>query len=175
MRIGIDIDDTITDTHDYVIYLKRKYLPEYDAYSLLPDDVFKEFIYKYDSIIHQNVSLKKDAKEAIKELKSRGHEIYIMSSRGSYSDNSYEDSYNYLIEHDIPFDKLICNIDTKVDSVKENKIDLFIDDNINICNLLIENGINVIKMKRHDDKEYEHLSFSTWEEIIKCIKENFNG
>lgn len=30
MRIGIDIDDTITNTYDYVISLKKKYLPQYN-------------------------------------------------------------------------------------------------------------------------------------------------
>lgn len=175
MRIGIDIDDTITNSHDYVVSLKKKYLPQYNPNELLPDEVFKEFIYKYDSYISKYAPLKEGAQEAISQLKSRGHEIYIMSSRGNYSKTAYEDSYNYLINHNIPFDKLLCNIGTKVEAVKEEKIDLFIDDNTKICDLLKESGINVIKMQRYDDEPNDHLSFSSWEEIIKCIKENFNG
>ena len=54
MRIGIDIDDTITKTHEYVIYLKKKHLPEYNPYELLPDEIFKSFIDKYERDIHQN-------------------------------------------------------------------------------------------------------------------------
>lgn len=175
MRIGIDIDDTITNSHDYVIYLKKKYLPQYDPYQMLPNDVFDEFIHKYDSEIHQNAPLKEGVVEAITYLKKQGHTIYIMSARGNYSDSSYADSYEYLKKNNIPFDKLICNIGTKVEAVKREKIDLFIDDNINICNELRNNGINVIKMRRHDDIENDHLTCDNWEEIIKCIKENFNG
>lgn len=175
MRIGIDIDDTITNSHDYVVYLKKKYLPEYNPNEMLPDDVFDEFIHKYDPLISRNAPLKSGAVKAINELKSRGHVIYIMSARGNYSDYAYEDSYNYLKKHNIPFDKLICNIGTKVEAVKEANIDLFIDDNIKVCDLLVKNGINVIKMKRYDDLENNHIVCSNWEEIIKCIKENFNG
>lgn len=175
MRIGIDIDDTITNSHDYVVSLKRKYLPQYNPNEMLPDDVFLEFIHKYDSDIHKNAPLKEGVVEAITYLKNQGHTIYIMSARGNYSDCSYEDSKEYLKKHNIPFDKLLCNIGTKVEAVKNAKIDLFIDDNIRVCNELRENGINVIKMKRHDDKENDHLVCANWEEIIKCIKENFNG
>jgi len=78
MRIGIDIDDTITNSHDYVIYLKKKYLPQYDSTKLLPDDVFREFINKYDSLIHKNAPLKEGVVEAITYLKNAGHTIYIM-------------------------------------------------------------------------------------------------
>lgn len=175
MRIGIDIDDTITNSHDYVVSLKKKYLPQYNTYERLPDDVFNEFIYKYDHLINKNAPLKKGAVEAISELKSRGHEIYIMSSRGNYFDYAYEDSYNYLKKHNIPFDKLLCNLGTKVEAVKNEGIDLFIDDNIKVCNLLAQNGINVIKMKRHDDIENDHIVCCSWKDITKCIKEKFNG
>ncbi len=175
MRIGIDIDDTITNSHDYVIYLKKKYLPQYDSTKLLPDDVFREFINKYDSLIHKNAPLKEGVVEAITYLKNAGHTIYIMSARGNYSKTSYEDSQDYLLRHNIPYDKLICNVGTKVEAVKCEKIDLFIDDNAQVCNSLRNNNINVIKMKRHDDKEENLLTCANWEEIIKCIKENFNG
>ncbi len=175
MRIGIDIDDTITNSRDYVVSLKKKYLPQYNPYEMLPDDVFQEFIHKYDSDIHTNAPLKEGVVEAISYLKEQGHTIYIMSARGNYSDSSYEDSREYLIKHNIPFDKLLCNLGTKIDAIRREKIDLFIDDNTHICDELRKNGVNVIKMKRHDDTENDHLVCASWKEIIKCIKENFNG
>lgn len=175
MRIGIDIDDTISNSRDYVISLKKKYLPQYNPYEMLPDDVFNEFIHKYDPDIHRNASLKEGVVEAITYLKNQGHTIYIMTARGNYSDSSYEDSEFYLKKHNIPYDKLICNIGTKVEAIKREKIDLFIDDNTNICHELKKNGISVIKMKRHDDSVNDLIVCANWEEIIKCIKENFNG
>lgn len=65
MKIGIDVDDTITKTHEYVIYLKKKHLPQYDADLKLQEEVFLPFIEKYEREIHQNVQLKHGAKEAL--------------------------------------------------------------------------------------------------------------
>lgn len=142
---------------------------------MIPAAIFEEFIYKYDSKIHKNVPLKEGVVEAITYLKDQGHEIFIMTARGTYSASSYEDSKNYLLKNKIPFDKLLCNLGTKVKEAKEEKIDLFIDDNISVCDELKKNGINVIKMKRHDDPVNDHIVCANWEEIIKYIKENFNG
>ncbi|MDE6142300.1 MAG: hypothetical protein K2G03_06820 [Bacilli bacterium] len=175
MRIGIDIDDTITNSHDYVVSLKKKYLPQYNPNEMLPDAIFQKFIHKYDAKIHKYAPLKEGVVEALTYLKDHGHTIYIMSARGNYSKKAYEDSLNYLSRHNIPYDKLMCNLGDKIDAVKNEKIDIFIDDNIRICDKLKDNGVNVIKMKRHDDEENNHLVCANWEEIIKCIKENFNG
>lgn len=176
MRIGIDIDDTITKTHEYVIYLKKTYLKEYDPNELLPNEIFLPFIDKHERAIHKNAELKEGVKEALDYLHKCGHEIIIMSSRGSYyktiaEDTAYDDSYKYFKKNNLPFDKLITNLNDKVESAKENKIDLFIDDNIKTCESIQESGIKVIKMARFDDRECNLDIAHNWDEIINKIKE----
>ncbi len=176
MRIGIDIDDTITKTHEYVIYLKKKHLPEYNPYELLPDEIFKSFIDKYERDIHQNVELKNGVKEALDYIHEKGHKIIILSSRGSFyktitEDTAYQDSYDYFIKNKLHFDKLYTNLKEKTEICKENKIDLFIDDNIKVCQSVEDAGIRVIKMFREDDKESDFEIAKNWQDIIKIIKE----
>lgn len=176
MRIGIDIDDTITKTHEYVYNLKKDNLPEYDPNELLPNDVFIPFIEKYERDIHQNVLLKDGVKEALDYLHDNGHKIIILSSRGSFyknitEDTAYQDSYDYFIKNKLPFDKIITNLDDKVKACKENNIDLFIDDKINICESVSASGIKVIKMSNYDDKKTDLEVANNWEEIINRIKE----
>lgn len=176
MRIGIDIDDTITKTHEYVYYLKKTNLKEYDPSKKLPDEIFIPFIEKYERDIHRYAELKDGVKEALDYLHECGHEIIIMSSRGSFyktiaEDTAYEDSYNYFKNNNLPFNKMITNLSDKVECAKENKIDLFIDDNIKTCENVLNSGIKVIKMARFDDKECNLDIASNWAEIINKIKE----
>lgn len=180
MKIGIDVDDTITKTHEYVIYLKKKHLPQYDANLKLQEEVFLPFIEKYEREIHQNVQLKNGAKEALDWLKKRGHEIIILSSRGSFynnvtEDTAYIDTKNYFIKNNLPFDQIIVNLRNKKEAAILNQIDVFIDDKINVCKEVKSAGINVIKMARFDDIKTDLKIANTWEEIISMIKEIENN
>ncbi len=63
------------------------------------------------------------------------------------------------------------NLKEKTEICKENKIDLFIDDNIKLCQSVEDAGIRVIKMFREDDKESNFEIAKNWQDIIKIIKE----
>lgn len=176
MRIGIDIDDTITKTHEYVYNLKKNNLPEYDPNELLPNEVFIPFIEKYERDIHQNVSLKDGVKEALDYLHNNGHKIIILSSRGSFyknitEDTAYQDSVDYFNKNNLPFDKIMTNLVDKVEACKENDIDLFIDDKLSMCESVRAAGIKVIKMSNYSDIETDIEIANNWKEIIDKIKE----
>lgn len=176
MRIGIDIDDTITKTHEYVYYLKKTHLKEYNPEEMLPDEVFIPFIENFERDIHKYAELKDGVKEALDYLHERGHTIIIMSSRGSFyktiaEDTAYQDSCDYFIKHKLLFDKMLTNLDDKASTSKEEKIDLFIDDNIKTCENVRKTGIKVIKMARFDDRKNDLDIANNWSEIINIIKE----
>lgn len=176
MRIGIDIDDTITKTHECVVSLKKTYLPEYNPNLKLPDDVFVPFIESHERDIHKHAELKDGAKEALEYLHAKGHTIIILSSRGSYyknitEDTAFQDTYDYFIKNNLPFDKIITNLEEKVSACLENKIDLFIDDNIKVCKSVKDAGIKVVKMARFDDLDNDLETVENWNELIKMIKE----
>lgn len=170
MRIGIDIDDTITNSKEYVTNLKKQLYPEYDCNKKLPDNVFLNFINQYDSIIHKNVKLKNGVKESLDYLKKQGHEIVFITARGEFSKTSEEDTLNYFKKHNIPYDKLICEAYDKGKIAFDNKIDIFIDDLLTNCRSVNTYGIKVIKFARSDDQDKcEFTVFDNWKEIIKYI------
>lgn len=178
MRIGIDVDDTITKTHEYVIKLKKEAFPDWDPMKMLPEEVFLPFIDKNERKIHQNVELKEGAKEALLYMHEKGHKIIILSSRGSYynkitEDTAYIDTYNYFLKNGLPFDKIVTNLDGKVEACLENKIDLFIDDNIDVCKSVNDANIKVINMKHKNKNNFEcNLdTVSNWSEIISKLEE----
>lgn len=176
MRIGIDIDDTITKTHEYVYFLKKTYLSDYDSSKMLPDDVFIPFIERFERDIHQNVELKDGVKEALDYLHNNGHTIIILSSRGSYyknitEDTAYQDTVNYFKRNKLPYDKIFVNLTDKRESCIENKIDLFIDDKESECISVESANIPTIKMERKDDVKTNLKVAKNWQEIMMIIKE----
>ena len=182
MRIGIDIDDTITNTWEYI-------MPIFSEKFNIPIEQFKESGAYYDSIKHivsfdeylnlikkyehimQDVPLKENVKEIITKLKEEGNTIIFITARGtnSYS-NPYLISKNYLNKHKIPYDKLIVNAYKKGTICKEEKIDLFIDDNIKNCTDVSNQGIDVLMMSasfNESDTNYIHMK--DWNQVYEYI------
>ena len=183
MRIGIDIDDTITNTWNYFIPLfskqfnipleKLKKLPPYygaikDLVSL--DEYFK-LMREYENLM-QDIPLKENVKEILTKLKSEGNTIIFITAR---SKQSYNDPYliskTYLDKNNIPYDKLIVNGVEKGTICKEEKIDLFIDDSIRNCTDVSNQGIEVLMMSANFnefDKNFNHVK--DWNQIYEYIK-----
>lgn len=170
MRVGVDIDDTLTETQKYVITLKQKEYPELDPESLLPDDLFKKFITKYDDDIHRHVELKPHAREALEWMHENNHEIYIITARGNYSKNSKKDTKEYFKKHNLPYNRMFFNVTKKGEIAFNNGIDIFIDDKESMCEEMQEHKIHAIKLK----KEYQGSSafkvFYNWDEVITYLK-----
>lgn len=169
MRIGIDIDDTMTNTYEYVTSLKKKLFPDLAPGELLPENKYLEFMNKYDDDIHRSVTLKENVKEAFDWLKKNGAEIYLITARGVFSNNSYADTVKFLNENEIPYDKLICGIKDKGKCALEEGIELFIDDKLYNCNSVANEGIDVIKFRRNDEEDGVHFTLDNWLDIKEYI------
>lgn len=170
MRIGIDIDDTITDTHSCVLAYKKIAYPELDPKEMLPNAIFIEFLEKYELLIHKNVELKDDVVENIQKLHNN-NEIIIITSRGLYSE---ETTKEYLRIHNIPYDEIYFNITEKGLLAKSLNLDIFIDDKNIICKQMLDQGIKSIKMHR-DDEIANTLEFTNWNDITNYILNNKGG
>ena len=141
MRIGIDIDDTITETAsliDDVLMENRLYDldNDFDSYGYEElksySDIISENIYK----VLKNCPIKNNAVEVIKHIKDLGHEIYIITARNNlYSKNVIDITISFLKEHGIIYDKIIFDCDEKKSVCLDNKIDIMLDDKAS----LIEN------------------------------------
>lgn len=151
MKIGIDIDDTITNSSDVFIEYAKKYNEEnnihYDIDNTTLDTKKSfgwnnqnqiEFAEKYLKKILQTVSSKSDSVEIINKLKKEGHEIYFITARKDkeINGNIFELTENWLKQNNYEYDLLITESKDKLGACIENSIDVFIDDSYSNCKLI---------------------------------------
>ena len=181
LRIGIDIDDTITDTYptflslvsvyygmDYNKLLKNK--PSYkELHKTLPEcEKFVEYCYH---IMVKIVPLKEHVIEVLKKLREHDCEIIIITARNSSEYTSpYKISYDYLNKMGVPFDKIVAGAKDKGLECVNQGIDIFIDDNIPNCRAVRKKGIRVIRFdsgSKQKDNSFETVR--SWNEVYDLI------
>lgn len=188
MRIGIDIDNTITDTLPILKQYCKRYNDEVVKRNLamnekgfatinLYDWTQKEesiFCDKYLEEVVLQATIKEGADKVIKKLKEEGNTIYIITARLKHHfKKPYEVTEKFLKEKGIVYDELMVGITDKKQVCIEKQIDILLDDepqNINSVSKIIPviafealhneecNGNNIIKVK-------------TWDEAYEVIKE----
>ncbi len=183
MNIGIDIDDTIADTFDYLMPFVAEFfgadLRELKArgisYSNLPEE-WKgreiEFCKKYYDEVVPDTPVKRGAAECIRKIRSAGHRIFIITAR---DDRLYADAFGttslQLAKNHIGYDKLICTFD-KAKACLDERIDLFIDDSAENCRKVRDAGIPVLLFRspvnRYIKTDLERAG--SWEEIYERLK-----
>ena len=184
MKIGIDIDDTMADTFDYLMpYIAEffnidiKYLKDKNiSYSTFPKEMKErelEFARKYYDKVIPSTPFKPKVAEYIDKIRNLGHKIIVITARDKtlYTDE-YKTTIKELKNNDIHYDKLICDFD-KVKVCKNEKIDLFIDDSISNCNKVNELGIETIlfNSKSNINTKTNLYRIDNWKEIYEKIKE----
>lgn len=193
MIIGIDIDNTITEVQEKLNNAAYKYAIKLgknikDAENSLEDirnngEIYiKKFQFSYDELkyflknIQEEITNKakprENAVKTIKKLKKEGHKIIIITARDSeFHDDPYLLSKNWLDKNNIEYDKLIVNAKQKAPICKEEKIDLFIDDQLNNCIEISNIGTKTIRIS-NDKQQYENIvTLKNWNEIYKYIAE----
>lgn len=192
MRIGIDIDDTLTDikeqltnaAFEYAKTLNKKVENENTEINDIYNDgniYQKIFNFSYDELkyflgtiqegITNNAIPRKDCVEVIKKLHEEGNEIYIITARDSeFHENPYQQSMDWLNKNDIYFDKLIVNARDKKRVCIEENIDILIDDSISNCKNIITSGISAIMITNSDIVEKDNINyFNNWIEIYSYL------
>lgn len=179
MRIGIDIDDTICDTWEYVKPLFKQNFNlddlelEKNNYSRVLNCTLEEYYDFYKKNIDPimlDIPIKKDAAKYINKLKKDGHEIYFITARGDFDMlNPYEKTKIYLEKNNIKYDKLLTNSLEKDKAVLKNKIDIFIDDSIKHCMSISKLGIPVLMFETSYNKQTEFRKVKSWKEIYDII------
>ena len=183
MNIAVDIDDTITDTYEYLLPLvainynidikklwANKPAPK-ELYKTLPN--FADFIQNNYHILANIVPVKEDAIKVLKKLRSEGHKIFIITSRNTeeYS-NPYKLTYDFLIRKGIPFDKLITNVANKGLQCVTEGIDVFLDDNTKNCKSAMKYNINTYQFKSNFSSPEDKIKrVNNWEEFYKIISD----
>ena len=189
MRIGIDIDDTMTNIRDDLIKAAIKYdkflggSGNYNYSSYYPSRVFnwnENERHYYMSTIRRNVVNNAKIREGLLEVLNKlikNNEIIIITAR---SDFYYKDplnmTINWLKKEHIPYNKLFINSTDKGITCKENKIDIFIDDNPKHCMEAYNVGCKVFIMNNNNDNICDNkdiVRVNNFYEFYEKIKDDF--
>lgn len=192
MNIGIDIDDTITNSSDVFIKYARMYNKihnisyKINAFELDQNKAFgwssenqKEFVSLYLKQILKEASPKQNVIETLRTIKKLGCNIILITARkDSEVSGMYDFTKKWLIDHNIIFDKLIVNCDDKLEKCIDNNIKLFIDDNYFTCKKICDcTKIKVLMYETNYNKEYSNLDLKkvqNWKEILNIIIDYLN-
>ncbi|MEG1142209.1 MAG: hypothetical protein RSE41_07170 [Clostridia bacterium] len=181
MIIGLDIDDTISETSDILYENVKKHfnckndieVKHYMQKVIVGKDRTDTVINFYKNCIKDvigNVKVKDNAVSVINKLKDDGHTIIIITAR---STNSYSEALNitkkWLKDNNIIYDKLIINADEKVGLAKDNKIQLFVDDSITTCEDMLNNNIDSLLFDSKYNKESDIKRIYNFDELYSYI------
>ena len=144
MVIGIDIDDTMTDTSELIMVNAKKYFNRDDEefiYEILHlknlDDNLLNFYKKYLPNMLENYKLKDNVKEVIDRLREKGNKVIVITARGNSFDMGQVESTNeYFKKHNIIVDDIIMKEKDKKPVCKKMNVDIMIDDSISVLESL---------------------------------------
>ena len=196
MNIGIDIDDTISETFEILLPYAQKYtIEELGKEGII--DFNKEcvnhyyiekmfnwskeesvrFWNKYIDEILENVNIKVFASDIIKRLKEKGNNIFLITARWNTNENNVENvTIKWLENNNVIYDKLFLNAEAnrKVQIVEENNIDIFIDDSFENCKDVSERTkAKVYMMNTRVNEKFSLQNIKrvySWSEIEHLIK-----
>lgn len=186
MNIGIDIDDTITETSEFLMpYVADFFSIDYDyllkngiCYNNLPEEYKSkeiEFGKSTFSRVLLDVNLKKNAKEIIKKLKVKGCKIIIVTARDkTLYDDPFDFTFKQLEKLGIEYDKLVCSFDKRQACIDEN-ITLFIDDDIGNLESVkdVVSEVLLFSSKTNSRKKTDFTRVNSWDEIYKYINSKY--
>lgn len=193
MNIGIDIDDTISNTFEtFLPYIKKfveqdlkreldlnlssrtDYYNIVEKYGLSKKEA-KIFWMQYYIPMLENVKPKQSAVEIINKIKNSGNKIVLITAR---IDDEIVDARaiteKWLTENKINYDKLIINSHNKLEIAQKENIEIFIDDSIRNCEMISSGNIKTYMFSTVNNDYYENENIekvSSWSEFYEKIKE----
>lgn len=178
MKIGIDIDDTLTNTREIISKKWLEYIlkrPNDNYNKNLPQNInefgdpyINDFWDEYREELSFNSSYKMDAATTIEKLKNDNHQLCIITSRPEEKyTNLNQRILNELKKNNIQITEIYTGIIDKGLFCLENNIDILIDDSIKHCQRTISLGKNAILF--NDDKSYKGFQTTNWNKIYDYI------
>ncbi len=197
MRIGIDIDDTLSESFELIFPFSQKFDIEelgnsgkVQNYGKTEDHNYIENMYSHwteeqtnlywEKIFIQAVTEarpKPYASEVIQKLKEEGNQIVIITSRYEVlpNDNTIETkSKEWLTKNGIPYDDFVLNAKDKLIAAQNKNIDLFIDDSIQHCRRVNGGGIKTLLITTNANQGVEVPELErvySWIQIYESYKQ----
>lgn len=193
MNIGIDIDDTISNTFETFLPYMKKFVEQdlnrkldlnlssrtdyyniIEKYGLSQEEARTFWVNYYVSIL-ESVKPRKSAVEVINTLKEKGNKIFLITAR--FDDGIIDVraiTEKWLELNNIKYDKLIINSHNKLEIAKQEKIDIFVDDSIRNCEMISSGNIKTYMFSTDNNNYYENEKIEkviSWDEFYEKIKE----
>lgn len=179
MTIGIDIDDTMTNSSELIMEYAKKYFRSDDENyinSILRsskiDNELESFYNEHLPEMISKYTLKENVRDVIMRLKDNGNKIIVITARGYTVKKDLEKiTHDYFSKHDLTVDKMIFMDREKINSCIENNVDLMIDDSITILNNIKARGIQTLLFTSicNKDVETDLNRVETWLELEHYI------
>lgn len=184
MRIGIDLDGTITDFYSSLLkhgveFGEKNFnngkIKNYNGFEIweifdwTEEEVaiFKEYV---RSEMRMGVKPREGSIEVIKELHDLGHKIYIITSRKESDQiNCLENTKLWLEKNNVCYDELILGNSNKLEECINHKIDIFVDDKIKHCKKCHDHGIEVFLVDNPYNKDCDLKRVNSFYELRDLI------
>ena len=182
MNIGIDIDDTLTDSFDYFMPFVAEYFhvtihelkSRNISYGNFPEEWKKDeldFCRTYYDRVAANTPFKPDAAWAVQKLRELGHRIIIITARtAAFYTDPYQTTKKELSNGHIVYDKLLCTLD-KAEACLQENISLLIDDSPTNCFAVNKEGVSALLFtsKANQAVTTTLKRVSDWKEVVAII------
>ena len=173
MTIGIDIDNTITNTSSLANLLANNIKKCNNYYDLEKEDLTL-FLSKYLEYITYNVTLKDNVINVLKKWYKKGYKIIFITARGTEKVDDYTNlkviclTSLYFKKMHIPFNEIVFFKNNKALTAQKYNLDVFIDDKEKVLDEINASGINTIRFTNCKSK---HKTVNSWLDIDKIIEE----
>jgi uncharacterized protein len=180
LRIGVDIDGVISDSYPaWLGELNRHYgkniavLEDYEMHLVfdVPWDDMNHFFVKNVERLFDIPKPMKGAKEGIESLLQAGHEVVYITARSA---DEEEFTLRWMRKHGIPYKNvLFSGFKSKVDLVRQWKLELFIEDYLVNAKAISELGIPVLLLSasyNQGDLPKGIVRCEDWQEILTEIQ-----
>lgn len=180
MVIGIDIDDTITNSSELIIEYAKKYFKTNERDTInnilnvpkIEGEVLT-FYSKYLSEMVERYTVKDNAVEVIKRLREKGYKIVIITARGHtvIQDNLELITTNYFKKHGIEVDEIIFKTKNKKEICIEKNIKIMVDDSISVLESLKDTKTTPVLFNSvfNEDISTDIKRVDNWLELEKYI------
>lgn len=181
MKIGIGIDDTICRTTEIVHDRLEKYAKEMnlDPLDVMNDEEKKNAFFSiYMEDIYSNTVVKRNAKEVIKRLRSRGNKIYLITARSDNFVPTIKDVdkiiNRWLLDNDIEVDEVVSSAygETKAEMCKKLEIDIMIDNDPYNYKQISTAGVKCLLFDDREKYQLKEDYVTNWLDVEKYIERN---
>lgn len=157
MNIGIDLDGVLYDSENYFRAFAEIFDIAHDGNGPIDrtqlrmrrrygwnNEMLQEYLDLVTVTSVKRSNLKNCAREVIDYLRASGHKLIVISARGKFGDEEVVETKKRFERDNLKFDKYCFYSLDKVQTCKDEKIDIMIEDYFKVASTLCKNKIKCL-------------------------------